>query len=195
MGAEIEDNGAIQIPPTRAGHIKKRALKNKAVSVSFNEKDLKDYVTGFHKRKKKRRKEAVKQQEEKLRIKRIVARKQRKLEKELALHGGAPPATNESDDYEEDHEESEPIASVNGTTKYDNGDMHVTVTTTEISREDKDGPSEKTQAAVPRLIEADKTHKLSVSKKKSFKKVPKHKSRSKPQNKRDKKKGKTKNKR
>ena len=82
-----------------------------------------------------------------------------------------------------------------GTTKYDNGDMHVTVTTSEISREDKDGPSEKTQAAVPRLIEADNTHKLSVSKKKSFKKVSKHKSRSKPQNKRDKKKGKTKNKR
>jgi len=34
--------------------------------------------------------------------------------KEFALHGGAPPATNESDEYEEDHEESEPIASVNG---------------------------------------------------------------------------------
>ncbi|KAB5560543.1 hypothetical protein DKX38_005500 [Salix brachista] len=183
MGAEIEDNGAIQIPPTRAGHIKKRALKNKAVSVSFNEKDLKYYIQCF------------------LFLLLLCfccgmgAYGLRKLEKELALHGGAPPATNESDDYEEDHEESEPIASVNGTTKYDNGDMHVTVTTTEISREDKDGPSEKTQAAVPRLIEADKTHKLSVSKKKSFKKVSKHQSRSKPQNKRDKKKGKTKNKR
>ncbi|KAJ6935373.1 ribosomal RNA-processing protein 17-like [Populus alba x Populus x berolinensis] len=193
MGAEIEDNGAIQIPPTRAGHIKKRALKNKAVSVSFNEKDLRDYVTGFHKRKKKRRKEAIKQQEEKLRLKRITARKQRKLEKEFALHGGAP-ATNESDEYEEDHEESEPIASVNGTTKYDNGDMQVTVTTSEISREEKDSSSEKTQAAAPSLVEANKTHKLSVSKKKSFKKVSKRKSRSKPQKKRDRKKGKTKNK-
>lgn len=194
MGAEIEDNGAIQIPPTRVGHIKKRALKNKAVSVSFNQKDLRDYVTGFHKRKKKRRKEAIKQQEEKLRLKRIASRKQRKLEKEFALHGGAPPATNESDEYEEDHEESEPIASVNGTTKYDNGDMQVTVTTSEISREDKDGSSEKTQAEVPRLVQADKTHKLSVSKKKSFKKVSKRKSRTKPQKKRDRKKGKAKNK-
>ncbi|KAH8511957.1 hypothetical protein H0E87_009228 [Populus deltoides] len=143
MGAEIEDNGAIQIPPTRVRHIK-------------------DYVTGFHKRKKKRRKEAIKQQEEKLRLKRIASRKQRKLEKEFALNGGAPPATNESDEYEEDHEESEPIASVNGTTKYDNGDMQVTVTASEISREDIDGSSEKTQAAVPRLVEADSTHKLSI---------------------------------
>ncbi|CAK7350700.1 unnamed protein product [Dovyalis caffra] len=193
MKGEIEDNGAIQIPPTRVAHIKKRVLKNKGVSVSFSEKDLKDYVTGFHKRKKKRRKEAIKQQEEKLRLKRIAGRKQRKLEKEFALYGGAPPATDQSNVYEEYDEESEPIASINGTTKYDNGEMQVTVTTCEISQQDEDGPSEKTQADVPRLIEADKTHKLSVSKKKSFKKVSKHKSRSKPQNKRDRKKGKTKN--
>ncbi|KAJ6769751.1 NUCLEOLAR PROTEIN 12 [Salix purpurea] len=193
MGGEIEDNVAIQIPPNRVGHIKKRVLKNKGVSVSFSEKDLRDYVTGFHKRKKKRRKEAIKNQEEKLRVKRIVARKQRKLEKELALNGGAPQADDESDKYEEDDddEESEPIASINGTTKYDNGNMQVTVTTSEISREDEDGHSEKTQATVPRLNEAGKLHKLSVTKKKSFKKVLKHKSRSKPQNKRDKKKGKT----
>ena len=39
---------------------------------------------------------------------------QRKLEKELALNGGAPPAADESDKYEEDVEESEPIASING---------------------------------------------------------------------------------
>jgi ribosomal RNA-processing protein 17 len=77
------------------------------------------------------------------------------------------------------------------TTKYDNGDMQVTVTTSEISREEEDGHSEKTQVTVPRLNEADKSHKLSVSKKNSFKKVLKHKSRSKPQNKRDRKKGKT----
>lgn len=37
---------------------------------------VRDYVTGFHKRKKKRRKEAIKQQEVKLRHKRIAARKQ-----------------------------------------------------------------------------------------------------------------------
>ncbi|KAG6778679.1 hypothetical protein POTOM_015022 [Populus tomentosa] len=178
MGAEIEDNGAIQIPPTRAGHIKKRALKNKAVSVSFNEKDLRCGYWSC---------------DNLLVVVEIKGLFLRKLEKEFALHGG-PPATNESDEYEEDHEESEPIASVNGTTKYDNGDMQVTVTTSEISREDKDSSSEKTQVAAPSLVEANKTHKLSVSKKKSFKKVSKRKSRSKPQKKRDRKKGKTKNK-
>lgn len=36
---------------------------------------IRDYVTGFHKRKKKRRKEAEKQQEEAMRRKRIEARK------------------------------------------------------------------------------------------------------------------------
>jgi hypothetical protein len=47
MKGEIEDNGAIQIPPTRAGHIKKRVLKNKGVSVSFNEKDLRYCIQCF----------------------------------------------------------------------------------------------------------------------------------------------------
>ncbi|KAL6538633.1 hypothetical protein OROGR_012621 [Orobanche gracilis] len=60
---------------TRVRHIKKRALKNKSLSVSFDEKDLKDYVTGFHKRKKKRRKEAMQKQEEAERRKRIEQRK------------------------------------------------------------------------------------------------------------------------
>ncbi|XP_011043287.1 PREDICTED: uncharacterized protein LOC105138779 [Populus euphratica] len=180
MKGEIEDNGVIQIPPTRVGQIKKRVLKNKGMFVSFNEKDLRDYVARFHKRKKKRTKEAIKQQEEKLKLKRIATRKQRKLEKELALNGGAPPAADESDKYEEDDEEIEPIASINGTAKYDNGDMQVTMTTNEISREDEDDHSEKTQVTVPRFNEADKSHKLSVSKKNSFKKVLKHKSRLKP---------------
>lgn len=36
---------------------------------------VRDFVTGFHKRKKKRRKEAQKQQEEAMRRKRIEARK------------------------------------------------------------------------------------------------------------------------
>lgn len=58
------------ISERKTGHVKKRALKNKALAISFDEKDLKDYVTGFHKRKKKRRKEANKQQEEALRRKR-----------------------------------------------------------------------------------------------------------------------------
>ena len=38
-------------------------------------REIRDFVTGFHKRKKKRRKEAQKQQEESLRRKRIEARK------------------------------------------------------------------------------------------------------------------------
>jgi len=55
---EIEE--AVELARPQGRHIRKRALKNKALSVKFNEKDLRDYVTGFHKRKKKRRKEANK---------------------------------------------------------------------------------------------------------------------------------------
>lgn len=55
-------------------HVKKKALRNKSLGISFDEKDLKDYVTGFHKRKKKRRKEANKQQEEARRRKRNEGR-------------------------------------------------------------------------------------------------------------------------
>lgn len=110
MEADPEEAGRVQAP-TKGPHITKRALKNKSLAVSFNEKDLKlvdktpplfsvgsvfmfnfelflrilvtwvlsfsirDYVTGFHKRKKKRRKEANKQQEAALRRKRIEQRK------------------------------------------------------------------------------------------------------------------------
>ncbi|KAM1045961.1 hypothetical protein EV1_036464 [Malus domestica] len=56
-------------------HIKKRALKNKALVVTFNEKELSDFVSGFPKRKKKRRKEAEKKQGEALRRKRLELRK------------------------------------------------------------------------------------------------------------------------
>lgn len=66
---------AVQQAPRKGGHLKKRALKNKALGITFDEKDLKDYVTGFHKRKKKRRKEAQKQQQEALRRKRNEERK------------------------------------------------------------------------------------------------------------------------
>jgi ribosomal RNA-processing protein 17 len=81
-----------------------------------------------------------------------------------------------------------------GTTTYDNGNMKVTVTTSEISGEEEILPSDKTQVAVPQLIGADKKHNVPVSKKKAFKRVAKRKSRPKPQNKRDRKKGKKKNK-
>lgn len=75
---------------------------------------------------------------------------------------------------------------------YDNGDMKVTVTTSEISREEEDFTNEeRTWAAVPRLTEASAKDKSSIpmSKSTSFKKVAKHKSRGKPRNKRDKTKG------
>jgi ribosomal RNA-processing protein 17 len=79
-------------------------------------------------------------------------------------------------------------------TTYDDGSMKVTVTTSEISREEEIVPSDKTEAAVPRSTGADKKHNVPVIKKKAFKRVAKSKSRPKPQNKRDKKKGKKRNK-
>ncbi|KAF2576135.1 hypothetical protein F2Q70_00005288 [Brassica cretica] len=63
---------------------------------------LKDFVTGFHKRKKKRSKESQKQQEESLRRKRIEARKKRKLE-EMMLAGNA----EETEDVEAEVEDAE----------------------------------------------------------------------------------------
>ncbi|GMP72655.1 hypothetical protein CsSME_00030602 [Camellia sinensis var. sinensis] len=70
-----EEDEAGEPPRTQTRHIKKRALRNKALSISFDEKDLKDFVTGFHKRKKKRRKEAERQLQEVQRRKRIELRK------------------------------------------------------------------------------------------------------------------------
>ncbi|KAJ0256774.1 Ribosomal RNA-processing protein [Hirschfeldia incana] len=146
----VDDEGAAgaMAPPTRARHIGKRALKNKSVTISFDEKDLKDFVTGFHKRKKKRRKEAQKQQEESLRRKRIEARKKRKLEEMMVAGLGEETEDGEAD--EEDAENgvvAEPDASTSGTTMYDTGELKVTVTTSEISREE-DVPvrREKTQS-------------------------------------------------
>lgn len=195
MEEHIEEE-TLQVPKVRGRHIKKRALKNKALSVSFDEKDLKDYVTGFHKRKKKRRKEAEKNQEEAQRRKRLEERKKRRLEREIVLYGGAPTPTDsapvEGEEYCEDDEEREPVAPIAGTTMYDNGDLEVTVTTSEISHEAENLPSEKTPAAVPHFIGVDKKHQIPVSKCKSFKKVAKQKSQ-KPQSKRNKKKGKKKN--
>ncbi|KAF5186533.1 ribosomal RNA-processing protein 17-like, partial [Thalictrum thalictroides] len=73
---EVEAEPAIGIGRVGSLHIKKRALKNKALAISFNDKDLKDFVGGFHKRKKKRRKEAQQQIKAKDRLKRIEKRKQ-----------------------------------------------------------------------------------------------------------------------
>ncbi|XP_016433977.1 uncharacterized protein LOC107760445 [Nicotiana tabacum] len=195
---EVEDESG-QTPRIRGRHIKKRALKNKALTVSFDEKDLKDFVTGFHKRKKKRRKEAQQQLEEAHRRKRIEARKKRKEEREFAIFGGAPPdsggATDEPDEELDDEEENEPNATVSGTTTYDNGDVQVIVTTSEISREE-DFPAQVPPIVVLQHDGETKNSKqnIPVIKKKPFKRVAKKRSRPKPQNKRDRKKGKKKNK-
>ncbi|KAK2977124.1 hypothetical protein RJ640_017648 [Escallonia rubra] len=197
MAEEGEEEGAGgQLPHIRARHIKKRSLKNKSLSVPFNEKDLKDYVTGFHKRKKKRRKEAQHQLEEVERRKRIERRKKRKLERE-SVYGEAPSdpgaEPNEIDEDDEPEKENELIASVSGTKMYDNGDVKVMVTTSEISHEEE-ALSAKQQGAVPRLTGGSENKKsnVPVSKKKQFKRVARKRSRPKPQSKRDKKKGKKK---
>ncbi|KAE8659732.1 hypothetical protein F3Y22_tig00116962pilonHSYRG00967 [Hibiscus syriacus] len=194
MEEEYEGEAPVLPSKPRVRHIKKRALKNKALSVSFNEKDLRDYVTGFHKRKKKRRKEAQKKQEQAERRKRIERRKKRKLEKEFALYGGVLPGTGSEpdgvDENKEDDEEREPTASLSGTTKYDGENMTVTVIMSEISREEEeDSTGERTQMAMPRSVgdKVDRKQALSVSKSKPFKKVAKH--RSKPPSKRDRNKG------
>ncbi|TXG47294.1 hypothetical protein EZV62_026588 [Acer yangbiense] len=113
MEAEIEEE-APQASNVRSRYIKKRALKNKALAVSFDEKDLKDYVTGFHKRKKKRRKEAEKNQEEALRRKRVECRAKRKLERASVYGGGVDSAPDENEEYCDEDEETEPVASVAG---------------------------------------------------------------------------------
>ncbi|XVE51250.1 hypothetical protein DITRI_Ditri02bG0024900 [Diplodiscus trichospermus] len=64
MEEEYEEEAPLPLSKPRGRHIQKRALKNKSLSVSLNENDLRDYVTGFHKRKKKLRKESQKKQEE-----------------------------------------------------------------------------------------------------------------------------------
>ncbi|KAL0321208.1 UNVERIFIED_CONTAM: hypothetical protein Sradi_5382300 [Sesamum radiatum] len=208
----------------RARHIKKRALKNKTLSVSFNEKDLKDFVTGFHKRKKKRRKEALQKQEEAERRKRIEQRKKRKLERDFVMFGGAPPdsgtdaaESDEEHDGDED-EDGEPVPSVSGyvmhacfmvydhlsevlcfssegMTTYDKGDMQVTVTTSEIAREEE-YPTNRPKVGGPESVEMfDKSkQRAPVARKKPLKKAPKKRSGAKPQSKRDKRKGKKKNK-
>ncbi|KAL0694417.1 hypothetical protein Bca4012_061597 [Brassica carinata] len=190
----VDDEGGAAgalAPPTRARHIGKRALKNKSVTVSFDEKDLKDFVTGFHKRKKKRRKEAQKQQEESMRRKRIEARKKRKLEEMMVAGLGEETEDGEADEKKDaENKEAEPDASTSGTTMYDTGELKVTVTTSEISREqDEPVRREKTQST-----ESGSTAKASTSqpaplrKSKPSKQNRRHKSSTKTMKKRDKKK-------
>ncbi|ESW31251.1 hypothetical protein PHAVU_002G222700 [Phaseolus vulgaris] len=171
----------------KGAHLKKRALKNKALGISFDEKDLKDYVTGFHKRKKKRRKEAQKQQNEALRRKRSEERKKRKLEREYVQYGVVPPDQNE----ERQEEVADQVESIAETKTYQSGDLKVTVVTSEINPEEESHHSERKEETVtPHSVVADKRQGVRISNKKPFKKVAKQKSRPKPANKRDKKKGK-----
>ncbi|KAK3147235.1 hypothetical protein QOZ80_3BG0279840 [Eleusine coracana subsp. coracana] len=129
-------------------HIKKRSLKNKALSVTLDEKALRDFVTGFHKRKKKRRKEAQKILQEKERKKKIQARKRRKEEKEIAMYGRVLSADNadgdelENEGVGDDGEEMETAdASLSEIKTYEDGGTRITVTTSEITRDDDDfGP-------------------------------------------------------
>eukprot|EP00262_Sarcandra_glabra_P007234 TRINITY_DN19912_c0_g1_i1.p1 TRINITY_DN19912_c0_g1~~TRINITY_DN19912_c0_g1_i1.p1 ORF type:complete len:201 (-),score=53.14 TRINITY_DN19912_c0_g1_i1:131-733(-) len=179
-------------------HIKKRSLRNKALSVSFDDKDLRDYITGFHKRKKRRRKQAERELQDKERRKRIEARKKRKMERELALYGGGVPEENpqvtgsEYDEYGSNLKEDglQTTTSVSGTKMYDNGDTTIMVTTSELSREDED--QRVVTHFIPKLSgETDKKHSLPV-KKKSFKRVMKQKPRKKPKKSASQKRGKKK---
>ncbi|XP_047946315.1 nucleolar protein 12 [Salvia hispanica] len=197
--ATAEEGGA----PLRTRHIKKRALRNKSLSVSFDEKDLKDFVGGFHKRKKKRRKEALQQQEEAGRRKRIELRKKRKLEREFVMSGGVPvdpsavtAKSDEEDEQDEQDEDSEPVVSVSGTMMYDNDDVQVIVTTSEISREEV-LPVDKYEVEHAPSVHASETgkQKTPVVRKKQLKKAPMKRSRPKIQRKREKRKGNNKEKR
>ncbi|KAL0328830.1 UNVERIFIED_CONTAM: hypothetical protein Scaly_2315600 [Sesamum calycinum] len=158
-----------------------------------------DFVTGFHKRKKKRRKEALQKQEEADRRKRIEQRKKRKLERDFVMFGGAPPDSGtdapESDgehDGDED-EDGEPVPSVSGMATYDNGDVQVTVTTTEIAPVEE-YPINRPEVGGPESVEVfDKSkQRAPVARKKQLKKAPTKRSRARPQSKRDKRKGKKK---
>ncbi|KAM0840223.1 hypothetical protein ACQ4PT_059830 [Festuca glaucescens] len=119
-------------------HINKRALKNKALSVSLDKKALKDFVTGFHKRKKKRRKEANKITEEKERRKRIEARKKRKEEKEIALYGKVLSSSDTVDAEDGDGMDEDLSAPAPEIKTYEDGGTRITVVTSEITHEDDD---------------------------------------------------------
>ncbi|KAL3615054.1 hypothetical protein CASFOL_040715 [Castilleja foliolosa] len=195
MDAAAAEDGGEGSVHVRAHHIKKRALKNKSLAVSFSEKDLKDYVTGFHKRKKKRRKEAMQQQEEAERRKRIEQRKKRKLERDSVYGEAAAPDSVMDDDAKNDDEhehddDTELVPSVSGTMMYDNGDMQVTVTTSEIAREEEE-PVDEGETEGVEASEKSKKKIPVVKKKKLIKRVQKKRPRPKQQNKRDKRKSKT----
>ncbi|XP_006650088.1 ribosomal RNA-processing protein 17 [Oryza brachyantha] len=177
-GSEAEDVVVGQMPTVMVPkHIKKRSLKNKALSVSLDKKALKDFVTGFHKRKKKRRKEAQKILQEKERRKRIEERKRRKQEKEIALYGRVLSSDNaDGEDFENDGDEMEtddlPASEVR---TYEDGGTKITVTTSEITHEEDDddlgpkrvAPASTSYASKSPGMAAKKSTSLGVKKKPS----------------------------
>jgi len=140
-------------------HINKRALKNKALSVSLDKKALKDFVTGFHKRKKKRRKEANKITEEKERRKRIEARKKRKQEKEIALYGKV--LSSDNGDGEDGGEMDDDLPAPEPEIKtYEDGGTRITVVTSEITHDDDDlGPKPASTSYTKKIPVAASTKK------------------------------------
>ncbi|KAG0487900.1 hypothetical protein HPP92_006711 [Vanilla planifolia] len=116
-------------------HINKRSLRNKGLCISFDEKNLRDFVTGFSKRKKKRRKEAKKQLQEKERQIRIDARRKRKEAREAALHGQLKSDLEQDDSTEV--EEDEPTQT-SATKIYETSNTTITVTTSRLGDDNKE---------------------------------------------------------
>ncbi|PKA66992.1 hypothetical protein AXF42_Ash004483 [Apostasia shenzhenica] len=127
-------------------HIKKRSLKNKSLSINFDEKNLRvlkiwqvlqlSALCAAHS---KRRKEAQKQLQEKERKIRIMARRKRKEERELALYGGLKDhGLDQEQDEGRDGEEGENHTSVSETKTYESGNATITVTTSQIVNDNED---------------------------------------------------------
>ncbi|KAM1245633.1 hypothetical protein ACFX13_037645 [Malus domestica] len=166
---KVEEEAIPSVNP-RSRHIKKRALKNKALVVTFNEKELSDFVSGFPKRKKKRRKEAEKKQGEALRRKpadEVDEGVEEHEDDEISETSGAanPCCRSPYNVYFSLPTRFSALLGLQGsgsceniyeligestlgfymsTTTYDNGEMKVTVTTHEIFREEESDRDKKT---------------------------------------------------
>uniref|UniRef100_A0A8R7Q6D4 Ribosomal RNA-processing protein 17 n=2 Tax=Triticum urartu TaxID=4572 RepID=A0A8R7Q6D4_TRIUA len=148
-------------------HINKRALKNKALSISLDNKALKDFVTGFHKRKKKRRKEAQRITQEKDRRKRIEARKKRKQEKEIALYDKVVSSKN-ADGQDGDGDGDEMDAAAPEINTYEDGGTRITVVTSEITHGEEDDQKPVSRSYAKKIcgvVSAKKQPSLGVKKK------------------------------
>eukprot|EP00899_Mesostigma_viride_P015636 jgi/Mesvir1/24073/Mv10795-RA.1 len=129
-------------------HIAKRARRNKGCVITFDEKDRKEFVNGFHKRKQLRRKFAENQQKEKKRRIRLQERKERREALKEALAKGSEnlgedaTAEGEGDDDEDEGEldkEGEPATVTYTTTT---GSSVCVVTSGLEEREERDPDDE-----------------------------------------------------